>query len=51
MPGSDEVAGVHVFLVLSRAAQALERHAWASIEATGLGLTDFAVLEALYASQ
>jgi MarR family transcriptional regulator, 2-MHQ and catechol-resistance regulon repressor len=39
--------GAHVFLVLSRAARAVEARALASIEDTGLCASDFAVMEAL----
>lgn len=37
----------HVWLVLMKAMRALTRYAAAGIEETGLGLTDFGVLEAL----
>src|SRR5437660_10130103 len=37
----------HVWLVLMKAMRALTRYAAAGIEGTGLGLSDFAVLEAL----
>lgn len=37
----------HVWLVLSRAARAVERNALNSIASLGIGLTDFAVLELL----
>jgi MarR family 2-MHQ and catechol resistance regulon transcriptional repressor len=37
----------HVWLVMMRAMRALTRYAAAGIEETGLGLSDFAVLEAL----
>jgi MarR family transcriptional regulator, 2-MHQ and catechol-resistance regulon repressor len=39
--------GAHTFLVLSRATRALEAHAVQSIAHTGLGTSDFSVLEAL----
>lgn len=39
--------GPHTFLVLWKAARALERRAQESIANTGLGQTDFAILEAL----
>jgi MarR family 2-MHQ and catechol resistance regulon transcriptional repressor len=45
---AEKVAGVHVWLVLSKAAAALRAHAEASISELGLGLSDFAVLEALW---
>ena len=38
---------VHVWLVMIRAMRALTRYAAAGIEETGLGLSDFGVLEAL----
>jgi MarR family 2-MHQ and catechol resistance regulon transcriptional repressor len=41
------VSGTHLFLVLWKAANAVRRVAEANIEELGLGLTDFAVLEAL----
>ncbi|MDE3199037.1 MAG: MarR family transcriptional regulator [Acidobacteriota bacterium] len=43
----DSPAATHVWLVLYRAARAVERNALASIAALGLGLSDFAVLELL----
>src|SRR5580692_1866691 len=39
--------GVHLWLVLMKAHRALSRHAMKSIEPSGLGLSDFAVLEVL----
>jgi MarR family 2-MHQ and catechol resistance regulon transcriptional repressor len=39
--------GAHTFLVMSRATRALEARAVGSIADTGLGTSDFAVLEAL----
>src|SRR4051812_17187031 len=39
--------GIHTWLILWKAARAVERRAFDSIEHTGLGATDFAVLEAL----
>ena len=45
-PGQDS-SGVHVWLVLMKAFQALARHAEGSIEQTELGDSDFRVLEAL----
>jgi MarR family 2-MHQ and catechol resistance regulon transcriptional repressor len=39
--------GIHLWLVLGRAAKAVEARAQASIAHTGLGITDFAILEAL----
>jgi MarR family transcriptional regulator, 2-MHQ and catechol-resistance regulon repressor len=40
-------SGVHLWLVLMKAHRALSRHAARSIEHSGLGLSDFAVLEVL----
>lgn len=40
-------SGVHTWLVLGRAARAVEARAEESIAHTGLGITDFAILEAL----
>jgi MarR family 2-MHQ and catechol resistance regulon transcriptional repressor len=40
-------SGVHLWLVLMKAHRALSRHAVRSIEPSGLGLSDFAVLEML----
>ena len=40
-------SGVHVWLVLMKAHRSLARHAARSIEAFGLGLSDFAILELL----
>src|SRR5215216_4442955 len=40
-------SGVHLWLVLMKAHRALARHATKSIEPSGLGLSDFAVLEML----
>jgi MarR family 2-MHQ and catechol resistance regulon transcriptional repressor len=39
--------GVHVWLLLSKATRALEAHAQRSVQALGMCLSDFAVLEAL----
>jgi MarR family 2-MHQ and catechol resistance regulon transcriptional repressor len=41
------IQGTHVWLVMMKAMRALTRYAAASIEETGLGLSDFGVLEAL----
>jgi MarR family transcriptional regulator, 2-MHQ and catechol-resistance regulon repressor len=38
---------VHTWLVMMKAMQAITRYALANLEETGLGLSDFAVLEAL----
>jgi MarR family 2-MHQ and catechol resistance regulon transcriptional repressor len=43
----EEATGVHVWLLLWKAYRALQLHATASIEATGLGTSEFAALEAL----
>jgi MarR family 2-MHQ and catechol resistance regulon transcriptional repressor len=40
-------SGIHLWLVLMKAHRALQRHAMQSIEPSGLGLSDFAVLEVL----
>jgi MarR family 2-MHQ and catechol resistance regulon transcriptional repressor len=40
-------SGVHLWLVLMKAHRALSRHAAKSIEPSGLGVSDFAVLEVL----
>jgi MarR family transcriptional regulator, 2-MHQ and catechol-resistance regulon repressor len=40
-------SGVHLWLVLMKAHRALLRHAERSIEPSGLGISDFAVLEVL----
>ncbi len=40
-------SGVHLWLLLWKASKAVEAHAWRSVEATGLCLSDFGVLEAL----
>jgi len=39
--------GAHTYLILWKAARAVEARAWRSIEGTGLCATDFGVLEAL----
>jgi MarR family transcriptional regulator, 2-MHQ and catechol-resistance regulon repressor len=43
----DTPAPVHAWLVMMKAMQAITRYAQANLEETGLGLSDFAVLEAL----
>jgi MarR family 2-MHQ and catechol resistance regulon transcriptional repressor len=40
-------SGIHLWLVLMKAHRALSRHAVQSVEPSGLGLSDFAVLEVL----
>src|SRR5882724_7957430 len=43
----DTPAPVHTWLVMMKAMQAITRYALANLEETGLGLSDFAVLEVL----
>src|SRR6476661_5060163 len=43
----DTSAPVHAWLVMMKAMQAITRYALANLEETGLGLSDFAVLEVL----
>jgi len=43
----DSSTPVHAWLVMMKAMQAITRYALANLEETGLGLSDFAVLEAL----
>src|SRR5580693_4650532 len=43
----DTPTAVHAWLVMMKAMQAITRYALANLEETGLGLSDFAVLEAL----
>jgi MarR family transcriptional regulator, 2-MHQ and catechol-resistance regulon repressor len=43
----DTSTPVHAWLVMMKAMQAITRYALANLEKTGLGLSDFAVLEAL----
>src|SRR5580700_7290013 len=43
----DTPAPVHTWLVMMKAMQAITRYALPNLEETGLGLSDFAVLEAL----
>jgi MarR family 2-MHQ and catechol resistance regulon transcriptional repressor len=45
---SSKSSGVHLWLVLMKAHRALGRHAARSIEPSGLGTSDFAVLEVLF---
>ncbi len=47
MPGKTDTSGTHLWLVLMKAHQSLERYALRSIGQTGLGFSDFAVLEML----
>src|SRR3954454_12303967 len=44
---TDTSTPVHTWLVMMKAMQAITRYALANLEKTGLGLSDFAVLEAL----
>ncbi len=43
----DDLGGIHLWLVLWRAARAVEEHAVRSVSAAGLCASDFGVLEAL----
>jgi MarR family transcriptional regulator, 2-MHQ and catechol-resistance regulon repressor len=43
----DELSATHVWLVLWKAARAIEQNAISSVSGLGLGLSDFAVLEVL----
>lgn len=43
----EDTSGVHLWLVLHKAAQAVEAHARAHVASLGLCLSDFAVLEVL----
>ena len=47
MPTSETVTGAHAWLVLWRAARAMEIRAQQSIAGTGLGISEFAILETL----
>ena len=47
MADASKNSGVHLWLVLMKAHRALARHASKSIEPSGLGQSDFAVLEVL----
>jgi MarR family transcriptional regulator, 2-MHQ and catechol-resistance regulon repressor len=42
-----EISATHLWLVLSKAARAVEQNAMSSVAALGLGLSDFAILELL----
>lgn len=44
---TQQTNGVHMWLLLWKAARAVEQNAQASVREIGLGLTDFAILEAL----
>ena len=44
---NDTSTPVHAWLIMMKAMQAITRYALANLEETGLGLSDFAVLEAL----
>lgn len=46
-PAPPAPSGIHLWLVLWKAARALEQHARTSVSSLGLGLSDFAVLELL----
>jgi MarR family 2-MHQ and catechol resistance regulon transcriptional repressor len=43
----EDLSGIHLWLVLAKASHAIEMHARKSIAETGLGISDFMVLEAL----
>lgn len=43
----DDLSGMHLWLLLWKAARAVEAHAFRSIERFGMGASDFGVLEAL----
>jgi MarR family transcriptional regulator, 2-MHQ and catechol-resistance regulon repressor len=45
--GVQQTEGVHLWLLLWKATRAIEQNAHASVRKMGLGLTDFAILEAL----
>src|ERR1700739_4134576 len=47
IPSKNDPAGVHVWLILMKAFHALPPHAQQTIARTGLGDSDFRVLEAL----
>src|SRR5678816_1220365 len=47
MGDNHRTSAIHVWLILSRAARAIEQNAINSVSALGLGLSDFAVLEVL----
>jgi MarR family 2-MHQ and catechol resistance regulon transcriptional repressor len=47
MADAPKNSGIHLWLVLMKAHRALSRHAMRSIEPSGLGFSDFAVLEVL----
>lgn len=47
MSRASEASGTHLWLVLMKAHRALARHAESSLEAAGIGLSDFATLELL----
>jgi MarR family 2-MHQ and catechol resistance regulon transcriptional repressor len=47
MTGKRDLRGVHLWLLLSRASRSVEAKARRSVEAMGLCLSDFGVLEAL----
>src|SRR3984885_12308880 len=47
MADAPKNSGIHLWLVLMKTHRALSRHAMRSIEPSGLGFSDFAVLEVL----
>ena len=46
-PATEDLSGLHLWLILWKACRALENQALASIAGLGLGLSDFAALELL----
>lgn len=46
-PGAQHTSGIHLWLVLWKAFNAVQARAMADIECLGLGLSDFAILELL----
>lgn len=48
METEEDSSGVHLWLVLWRAYETLQKHALTNIEHLGLGLSDFGVLEVLF---
>jgi MarR family transcriptional regulator, 2-MHQ and catechol-resistance regulon repressor len=46
-PPASSSSGIHLWLILWKAFQALQLHAYASIRSLGLGLSDFGILEVL----
>jgi MarR family 2-MHQ and catechol resistance regulon transcriptional repressor len=46
-PQFEDLSGIHLWLVLWKASRAVEAHSTRSVARFGMGVTDFAVLEAL----